>query len=558
REAIEHLEHSLSLFRSLNETGSIPMLLVEVGIAYSAVGDLEGASSAYQKALNIWQAENNLPLQADVMNSIAMLHQKAGEYERAVQALDQGLALARKSRYPRAEAVILIGLGDLYAEVGDFISAAKAYQRAQPLASQWPGGFLDTYLVLAGANLALLQEDTSTAARILKGHNRSLKANPSLYERGLRALIEGRMYLLDGQAAKAVRAFQECKECFLQDGRSLEQFWSQIWLTAALGEAGQLEAARLEVQELTSIWAKPNHAMLVMVGQAAGWLGTLQKDEEMGRSLRGLLDKARRIQERMPTVRRALRRLAESVEMPVASLVIHAFGRAEVQVDGRTVTSSEWSTQSVRDLFFYFLYKGGAVNKEQIAAALWPDDQDSQILKQRFKTYIFRLRRATRRDVIIFDEEYYRFNYTLDYEYDVEAFETFLARARATRDRAEQLQHFQRAVDLVQGPYLADIDLPWALGERERLEQIHLAALLEMSELQRSLGRQEDAISTVQRLLAIDPYREEAHRALMMIHSGRGDQAAMHRQYKACKSALSELGVPISAETEKLYRDLTR
>jgi two-component SAPR family response regulator len=244
--------------------------------------------------------------------------------------------------------------------------------------------------------------------------------------------------------------------------------------------------------------------------------------------------------------------------MPVASLVIRAFGRGEVQVDGRTVTSSEWSTQSVRDLFFYFLYKGGAVNKEQIAAALWPSDQDPQILKQRFKTYIFRLRRATRRDVIIFDEEYYRFNYTLDYEYDVEAFETFLARARATRDSAEQLQHFQRAIELVQGPYLADIDMPWALGERERLEQIYLVALLEMTDLQRSLGNLEEALSTAQRVVATDPYREDAHRALMSIHAARGDRAAAHRQYQACKSALSELGVPISAETEKLYRELTR
>ena len=80
-----------------------------------------------------------------------------------------------------------------------------------------------------------------------------------------------------------------------------------------------------------------------------------------------------RLQNKLPGIRRSIRRLAQSIEMPSASLIIRAFGRGEVQVDGRTVSSSEWSTQSVRDLFFYFLSKGVAVTKEQVAAALWPE-----------------------------------------------------------------------------------------------------------------------------------------------------------------------------------------
>ncbi|MGE5250927.1 MAG: tetratricopeptide repeat protein [Bacteroidota bacterium] len=558
REAIQYLEHSLSLFRTLRESGSIPLLLVEVGTAYSATGDMEGAAAAYQGALKIWQVENNLPRQADVMNNIGMLHQKAGEYERAVAALDHGLALAHKSRYSRVEAVILLGLGDIYAEVGDYVSAGQAYEKAAPLAAQWPGAFIDTYLILARANLAVLQGEPSLARSVLQKRSETLQANSSLYERGLRALIEGRIALLEDQARRAVSAFQEARQCFTGDGRSLEICWSQIWLVAALGQLGELDLANKELLEMQGLWSRPAHAVLIMVAQALPWLGPLQRDPGLGRGLRGLVEKARRLEAKLPAVRRSLRRLAQSIEMPGASLVIRAFGRGEVQVDGRTVTSSEWSAQSVHDLFFYFLYKGGAVTKEQIAAALWPEDQDPQILKQRFKAYIFRLRRATRRDVIIFDEEYYRFNYTLDYEYDVEAFETFLARARATRDPAEQMAHFQKALSLVRGPYLSDLDMPWTLGERERLEQIYLAALTELSRLQLASGKPDEALRTARQIPAVDPYREEAYRLLMRIHAALGDRLSVHRQYQACKSSLALLGLSPSAETEQLHLDLTK
>jgi two-component SAPR family response regulator/Flp pilus assembly protein TadD len=558
RNAVEELEHSLSLYSELKETGSIPMLLAETAMVYAAVGNIESAKTSYQEALKIWRAEKNLYSQADTLNNLAVLYHQLGEYELASETYENGLACARSSHNQRAESLILTGLGDLYSEIEEFEAAKQAYEQAEVIAHGLAGFFLSNYLELARTNLALMQDDLQTASQILKLFRKKLKTNPSVYERGLWALLEGRSHLLNGNSKKAVSLLQECKTLFTQDGRDLEIRWSTIWLTAAYDEAGLREDARAEIKELLATGAKPDHAVLVTLRQVDAWLSDLQNDPEIGRQLRGLLEKSRRLTLKMPSTRRALRRHAQSIQMPVASLTIRAFGRADVSINGRSIPMSDWRTQSVRDLFFYFLYTQEAVTKEQVAEVLWPEIEDPQALKARFKNEIYRLRRAAGRDVITFDDEYYLFNRALDYEYDVEAFDSHLNRARKARDVKERIEHLQKAVDLVRGPYLADVDAHWAAPERERLGLAYVSALEELAQLYLNANQLERCLSICQLALDRDPCHEVIYQVEMRVYATLGDRASIARRYQACKATLKEvLGLAPSEETELIYRELT-
>ena len=178
---------------------------------------------------------------------------------------------------------------------------------------------------------------------------------------------------------------QEGKDCFVKDGRETESQWCIVWLIAAYDQAGQMENARTEFRELLTMRNKPAHAILITLHQASSYLRGLHTDPQIGKSLGGLLDKSRRLGERIISVRRTLRRHAQSIQLPAASLTIRAFGRAEVSVNGRTLAMSDWRTKSVRDLFFYFLFRQDAVTKEQIGEVLWPETTDPLSLKVAFQ-----------------------------------------------------------------------------------------------------------------------------------------------------------------------------
>jgi two-component SAPR family response regulator/Flp pilus assembly protein TadD len=556
RSAVEKLEHSLSLYTELKETSSIPLLLGDTAMVYAAVGEVVSAETFFHKALRIWQAEKNLYAQADTLNNLGVLYHQLGEYELASETYERGLSCARNSHNQRAESLLLTGLGDLYAEMEEFEAASHAYMQAEAISEKLPGFFISNYLALARANLALLKGDIESASQILKSFRKKLRMNPSVFERGSWALLEGRNHLLQKEAKKAIPLLQESKTCFIQDGRESESLWCMVWLTAAYNQAGQMENARTGFRELLAAGNRPSHALLVALHQASACLDDLRSDSQIGRSLSDLLDQSKLLSERIISVRRVLRRHAQSIPMTAASLAIRAFGRAEVSVNGRVITMSDWRTKYVKDLFFYFLLKQNALTKEQVSEVLWPETVDPHSLKKRFKDGVYRLRRAVGRNVIVFDEEYYRYNRALDYEYDVEAFDSHLRRARKARDIAERINWYQKAVDLVQGPYLAEVDADWAASERERLRQIYITALEELARLYLNTNQLDRCLFTCEQALVQNRYNEGIYHIEMRAHAARGDRASIVRCYEICKVTLKEgLGLLPSQATELLYQE---
>ena len=557
RQAVESLERSLSLYSAMNESSRISTVLMETGMVHGAVGDIDSARSSYQKALALKQAESDLYSQAEILNNLAVLYHQIGEYELASETFENGVLCARKSSNLRAEALLMTGLGDLYSEVEDFYAANQAYRQAETIFEGHSGDFITNYLTVARGSLLLAQGDLLEVEKTIKSFRKKIKSSQSVYERGLWGLLEGRYYLLKNEHQKALARLKECKEYFVQDGRDLELLWSMVWLGAAFYQAGERDSARVELEKVLAAGMPPDHASLVSFRQALPWLDGLQDETTLGVQLGDSFNKARTLNEKLPAIRRKLRRHAGFVQVPSALLAARALGNPEVSINGKVIPMSDWRTQSVRDLFFFFVHTQGAVTKDQIGLALWPELIDPQALKARFKNEIYRLRRAVGKDVIVFEDEYYRFNPQLDYEYDVDAFDSHILRAKKTAVPESRIEQLQKAVDLVHGSFLADVDGEWVNPDRERLSQLYSAALEELAGLYLDHNKLEDCLSICHLALKQDRFQESIYQIEMRAYAATGDRSAVARRYQACQSAMDELGIPITEETRLLFHELT-
>ena len=95
----------------------------------------------------------------------------------------------------------------------------------------------------------------------------------------------------------------------------------------------------------------------------------------------------------------------------------------------------------------------------------------------------------------------------------------------------------------------------WLRFERQRLRDLATSVLKKL--LACEMGP--SAVETAQRLVALDPLQEEGHRALMRLYAEAGEIGMALRQHEECRKILeSELAVPPSPETDKLYSRLRR
>jgi LuxR family maltose regulon positive regulatory protein len=553
--ALKCFEQALDILTHSNERMDIPAILTDIGTAQQSLGNYPEAEKTFLKVLNIWKQEGNLQAQAGLLNNMGYMFHLEGEYEKASSTYEDGFLCARRSQHTRMETLLSIGLGDLYTELQDFEIAEQNYLHAEEMLEERRDIFLLFSLQLGRANLNLLQENFAAVESLIRELEGTIKSSKSHFENGHFKLLLGKFHLLTGHPVDAINTFESAESHFTEEGLLLELISAHVWLAAAFAAAKRKPDAMKKLHELTR--DKPRHAALVAVGQCLTWLDPLKKEPDATRELRDLFSRSEKRTARLPDVRRNLRRQTHVVEVPAAQLVIKGFGHAAVEMRGRELSISDWQTQSVRDLFFFFLSQPRPLTKEQVAEQFWRELDDPAKVKLRFKNELYRLRRAVGNEIIRFENNVYFFNRNSNYEFDVEAFESHLARAHSTQALEEQIEFYRQAVNLVKGPYLDDTYFDWVLADRERLDQLYLAALTALAELYMKLAKLDEALTMCQRAIDYQPVHEAAYCLAMQAHHRRGDRAAVLRTYEACKATLrKQLNLPPDSETEALYRKL--
>ena len=152
---------------------------------------------------------------------------------------------------------------------------------------------------------------------------------------------------------------------------------------------------------------------------------------------------------------------------------------------------------------------------------------------------------------------------------DVLAFRVLLETVRAhAHDALERcadcLGHLEQAAVLYRGDFLAGFSLPdsaafeeWAALQREQLHQQQLATLATLAVAHELRDDHAGQVAYGRRLLALEPWREEAHDLVIRGLWSLGERGAALEQYEACRRILAdELGLAPSPELTALVERL--
>jgi LuxR family transcriptional regulator, maltose regulon positive regulatory protein len=558
QQSIEHHSQALNIYQAQHDARGYNLIQAILGAAYYDIGDLSSARACYQQALEYYRAQGDLFSQAGVLNDLAVLYYTNGEYLLAFSTFELVLDIARRGSNTRAETLALIGMGDLFIDLDTPETALEAYRQAREQLERRKDHFLNTYLYIAEASAIRLQKNFAKAMDLLQMAKDLMGSTPSNYTRGLWLLESGRLALANGDHAQAQEQFSQAAGLFEVGGQRMLAGQANLLLSGVLFAQRQYHEADLRLEKAFQAVSDldSQHVLVCTASYVKPLLASTQLSPVNGLRARRLLEQVEHFQNSLFSLRRSLRFQKTEIQLSPPALDIQALGAARVLLDGKPVNGVDWQAQNTRELLLLILSKPQGWSKETLGEILWPESSPVQ-LKNRFKNVIYRLRRALRQDVILFDGEHYTFNRNLDYSYDVERFDQLLAQAKEATAAQARRQILEELLQLYQGDYLPEIDDIWASIERERLRQAFLNAGLQLAMLYQDEFLHEQALEVCQRLISTDACLEKAYCIAMQALAATNDRPGIVRLYDKLETHLeTEIGIAPSTQTNNLFRSL--
>lgn len=209
-------------------------------------------------------------------------------------------------------------------------------------------------------------------------------------------------------------------------------------------------------------------------------------------------------------------------------------------------------------LFAYLLSQEQPSPRSVLSDLLWVD-----LPEERARENLRSLLSHTRRVIggyLVVDRQAVAFQRAAPYWADVEAFGTFFAAGQTNADPAllsETLQLYRG--EFLAGFYIqgAPIFEGWLLGQRQRWHEQAVQGWRQLAHYHFTQGDDAAGLLANERLLALEPWHEEAHRRqmVMLARSGRRDAALAYFDH-CCAILREEVDAPPDEETVALYEQI--
>jgi LuxR family maltose regulon positive regulatory protein len=518
-------------------------------------GNLTGAQIQFERALRLWESLGNPGPVAVTLNNLGVIHSSRADFTQAMESYERALHEARRSGILRTEAFALASIGDVHCDVGDLDEALAAYANSRLVAEKAGETQLNAYLLNAVGEAYRRQGNYVKALELARRGYEWAQEHNATVDMGRCATTLGAISYAQGRTGLALRYLDQASNLLTVSQANRELAIAHLHRAQTFFQTSRKQDALAEVEKMVDCLLQLGYgAFLVPV--AAHMRPLLNYAVEQGVGLQMITDL-------LDHVDRAESRLAISPQTGVSEaepvLRIQAFGPANVQVGDRTLTSSDWRSITSRDLFFYLLCEGPAT-KEKLADTFWPDLTPGK-LRSTFHITVYRLRRALDPlETVIFEDNRYHFNRRLQYDFDVETFESLLvqAEAMATANPALAIQLYLQAIDLYHGDFLEDYAAAydeWRVMRATELSAEFLSALECTGNLFRKQDDFRSALDLYSRAVKHDPFRESARRGVMLCLVGLDRRADALRYYQdTARYFHRELGTTLTHETAVLYR----
>lgn len=236
---------------------------------------------------------------------------------------------------------------------------------------------------------------------------------------------------------------------------------------------------------------------------------------------------------------------------------------------GVRITHDNWVTKvilprEIQALLAYLLIKRHRHHSRDVLAGVFWGDYSQEKARGSLNTALWKLKKALEPEGIspgtYLNNEHpgeIGFNSEGGFWLDVEVFESetkCILKYPLRTVEETQVIYLENLIELYRGELLEGFYDNWVFWERERLRELYLKSLIYLMQYYGFHEDYERAIAYGQKIISIDPTREEIHCEIMRLYLQNGERSLALRQYEICRSTLVEnFGISPMNEIHSLY-----
>jgi DNA-binding SARP family transcriptional activator len=551
--------------------------LLYLGTCASETDDIDLAEDYYRRAIDFTrQIGYDRALIIGLHDLSAGVYMPKGQFALSLAAEEEALNLARHCGMPGLAWGPLTTTSYDYWLLGQRDKAETSLLALQQVAT--PGSVGEAYMNVIRANLHLEAGNFSDAKSLLDQTRTNAEISGVVEVNFIVRIGLSRLNRLQGNPSAALDWATDGYTLVNRIGYRHLQGVALIERGRAAWEVGDLPAAEADFvsaiqlmapMKLNYDLAKAAFLLAVFYHQQerveapAAWREAVQRISQGGFGF--LLDSERSLalpvvaaylNHSDPKISAATASLLDILQrLPPAHLKITTMGGFEIQVGMRVVEKSALRQRKAGELLaMLLLSQNHTLAGDQIIEALWPE-RDPEAALSFLHQATSGLRRALEPELpekfpsryLKVEEGQVTLALPPESLIDYEAFETCC-----------QKNDWQVALSLYTGEFLPNfLYAGWAVMQRQRLAYLYQQALLNQAEIWLKLSQFSLALDACRRVLALEPWQEQAALIGMKASLGLEDRAAARRIYRHLEKCLGEeLQIKPQEELQKYYQSI--
>ncbi|MBT3239665.1 MAG: tetratricopeptide repeat protein [Chloroflexi bacterium] len=550
--AAKGFREEMNLTENHDQIFDLIMTLADVGYFGVETGRIFEAQSSYREALELSKKiRKNYTNTTMVKNNYAYLHFLLGNFKEAWRLYAQAIEIAETFQINNYLVHVYNGQADILRDISEYEEAEKIYLEALKLAESisYPLGQAQIFSGLMQLNF--LSENFNEALFYIR---ETARVNKEGLDLPVHQENFGKVYLAMGQYDLAKSCFEKVIIGLGEDPQPdqilVETYFHYANLSFLLGEK-ETALNQLKIAFQNSAALGFDEFLVPLARKPKDFLEELSKEWDSPQ-LKSLIKRSKK----KPLTKDQLFKPPEKTTKVVSSLQVLAFGKGAVRLDGKLIENQLWHSAGARAMFHYLIDRK-RVTKEEIALDFWPDFSPGKI-NSNFHAVLWRVRNALGgKHMIEFKEEHYQLNPHIKLFSDLHQFQQLVDQVGETQNKTKERILLRQALELYQGDYLTDIDMPWADQRRTKIRNQFLGILEKLARIEFEKKNYSESLILYDQLIEIDPYQDHYHLNLMkcMVAELKIKDAKKH--YIDYSNHIQvELGLSPSLELDTYYKNI--